>query len=222
MGGPDATFRFLSLDIQPNTECAPSRQEWRRSTVSVLVDGIDGAVLLTRETGWSCTIRIGFVWQRSVRPRADRRRRRYLNYLFVFCRGILIEGIHRPGEMGPHAIPHAFDIYATDMTRWLRRDDRIADEYYIQFTVNSFDTPLPSDPITKACCDSALDVCRICMEEKRDRVCFSCGHTLCIDCMNKMWNEIDFSGYRCPMCPTDFDEPSFYSPFTVESDCPQG
>ena len=196
-----AKFALLKLDMTLNMEdTAFDRQviEWRRSTVNVLVDEIDNAVCFIQETGWSCIIRIGFVWQRDFDSRANKRRRRYLRYLFAFAHGILIEARHRPGEMGPHAIPHAFNVYATDMKlrlgrpyEWhtrLGQPNWFADEYYIQFTVNRLETPPPPDHptttlshgIRKACCDSALNICPICMEEKRHRVCFSCGHTVCM------------------------------------------
>ena len=231
MGGRDAKFHALALMLEQNVEGpAPGRHltEWRRSTVSVLVDGSDQAVSLKQETGWSCIIRIGLVWQRDVGSCAYRRRRQCMKHLFAFAQQISIEGIHRQDIAIPIPYPHAFNIFATRMTHWYKQWHMNADEYYIQFTVNQFDIRPPPDlphGIRKACCDSALDVCPICMEKKPDPVCFSCGQvrvTMCIDCMNKMRNKTDFPGYMCPLCPTDFDELSFYSAFTVESDCPQG
>ena len=197
-----------SLKISIHRKNVAHVKEWRRSTLSVLVDSIDRAVRLTTETGDSfekTSVKISFVWPRNTRGAVAEQYMWYLNWFFE---SILVEGVHRPGEMEPFSIPHAFNIFASDIA--IGTELGPVTEYYIEFALYRV-TTTPPPSIRDMCCEFAARNCPICLEDKPDHVCFGCGHTLCIDCMNKIWNEVDREWYRCPVCRVPFDRHKFYS-----------
>ncbi|XP_022530646.2 E3 ubiquitin/ISG15 ligase TRIM25-like [Astyanax mexicanus] len=47
--------------------------------------------------------------------------------------------------------------------------------------------------------------CIVCLDLPTDPVTISCGHTLCMRCINRCWDQEDYRGvYSCPQCNQTF------------------